>query len=294
MPRCRSPGSQKLHRPERYRAKRRYSAVRHRPAGVPGLSEPIRSRRFHPAALPPVPPLPSVPPLPPTPPTPPPPVLAESGQAMTPTATRQDSPRPRLSPPDQRKGRRPQSPGRRDGRIHDHRERLHLRLPARGPAQPGRSSPQVDSRLAVLAAVERGEIDIDEAMRRLDRAPTKLAQALSRSPSPGPSMAQVNRPARPPLNPFTGHSVVRDQGGSTCTTATIELQAIANARQEDLRNERYCTASTRATPRIFASMRRNVGLALISAGEAIADRRPSRPIATLQTAPTASTSRLAS
>lgn len=76
--------------------------------------------------------------------------------------------------------------------------------------------------------------------------------------------------------------------------STIELQAIANARQEDLRNERYCTASTRATPRIFASMRRNVGLALISAGEAIADRRPSRSIATLQTAPTASTSRLAS
>ena len=76
--------------------------------------------------------------------------------------------------------------------------------------------------------------------------------------------------------------------------SVIELQAMANARQEDLRNERYCTASTRATPRILASLRRNVGLALISAGEAIADRRSSRPSASLRTAPAASTSRLAS
>ena len=76
--------------------------------------------------------------------------------------------------------------------------------------------------------------------------------------------------------------------------SSIELQAIADARQDDLRNERYCTASTRATPRFLASIRRNVGLAMISAGEAIADRRPSRPSATLGTTPAASTSRFAS
>ena len=35
------------------------------------------------------------------------------------------------------------------------------------------SSPQTDTRLAgLLTAVERGEIDIDEAMRRLDRTAT--------------------------------------------------------------------------------------------------------------------------
>lgn len=76
--------------------------------------------------------------------------------------------------------------------------------------------------------------------------------------------------------------------------SAIELKAIAEAHQEDLRNERYCTASTRSTPRFLSHMRRNVGLALISAGEAIADRRPSRPSASLQTTPTASASRLAS
>lgn len=76
--------------------------------------------------------------------------------------------------------------------------------------------------------------------------------------------------------------------------SAIELQAIADARQDDLRNEKYCTASTRATPRFIASMRRNVGLALISAGEAIADRRPSRPGATIKATPAASTSHFAS
>ena len=75
--------------------------------------------------------------------------------------------------------------------------------------------------------------------------------------------------------------------------SAIELQAIADAHQEDLRNERYCTASTRATPRLLSTMRRNVGLALISAGEAIADRRPSRPSTTLQAAPASSASRFA-
>jgi hypothetical protein len=76
--------------------------------------------------------------------------------------------------------------------------------------------------------------------------------------------------------------------------SALELQAIADARQEELRNERYCTASTCGTPRFFSSMRCHFGLALISAGEAIADRRPSRPSATLRTAPTSSASRLAS
>ena len=76
--------------------------------------------------------------------------------------------------------------------------------------------------------------------------------------------------------------------------SAIELQAIAEAHQEDLRNERYCKASTRSTPRVLTSVRRNLGLALISAGEAIADRRPARPRANVESAPAASTSRLAS
>ncbi len=76
--------------------------------------------------------------------------------------------------------------------------------------------------------------------------------------------------------------------------SAIELQAIAEAHQEDLRNERYCKASTRGTPRFLASVRRTLGLALISAGEAIADRRSARPRANLKSVPAASTSRLAS
>ncbi len=42
--------------------------------------------------------------------------------------------------------------------------------PPEGSAKPDSSTAQADDRLAVLAALERGEIDIDEAMRRLDGA----------------------------------------------------------------------------------------------------------------------------
>lgn len=76
--------------------------------------------------------------------------------------------------------------------------------------------------------------------------------------------------------------------------SAIELQAIADAHLEDLRNERHRTAATRSTPGILAGMRRNVGLALIAAGEAIADRRSPRPSIASRTPSAASTSRLVS
>lgn len=74
----------------------------------------------------------------------------------------------------------------------------------------------------------------------------------------------------------------------------IELQAIADAHQEELRSERYCTASTRGAPIFLSNVRRYLGLALIWAGETIAGRRPSRPNPNLQTAPASSSSRFAS
>jgi hypothetical protein len=75
----------------------------------------------------------------------------------------------------------------------------------------------------------------------------------------------------------------------------IDLHAIAEAHQEELRNERYASASTstRATPRLVSRLRRNLGLALISAGESIADRRPSRTRPNLEIAPASSGSRFA-
>lgn len=76
--------------------------------------------------------------------------------------------------------------------------------------------------------------------------------------------------------------------------SAIELQAIVDAHQEDLRTERYPSASTRATPRLISSLRRYLGLALISAGETIADRRPARLNANLEPVPASSASRLGS
>jgi hypothetical protein len=76
--------------------------------------------------------------------------------------------------------------------------------------------------------------------------------------------------------------------------STFELEAIAEARQEDLRNEQYARASTRFTPGLVSRVRRNLGLALISAGESIADRRPAHSHANLEIAPASGGSRFAS
>lgn len=61
--------------------------------------------------------------------------------------------------------------------------------PAAPEASPEASGP--DPRLAVLEALERGELDVDEALRRLARAPGELASAAGR-PDPAadqPGMA---------------------------------------------------------------------------------------------------------
>ncbi len=131
---------------------------------------------------PPVPPFPSVPPhppalvtppTPPTPPTPATPILAESDQASALAAAGEENGQPETPS----EIAELESKGDALSRLADEMAAslngdgvATYSYPPEESALPDNSAPQADDRLAVLAALERGEIDIDEAMRRLDGA----------------------------------------------------------------------------------------------------------------------------
>lgn len=60
---------------------------------------------------------------------------------------------------------------------------------------------------------------------------------------------------------------------------TLELQTIARAHQDDLLDSGARYHLGRLSPGLLGRGRRGIGLALIAAGERLADRRVGRPVA---------------
>ena len=68
---------------------------------------------------------------------------------------------------------------------------------------------------------------------------------------------------------------------------SIDLQTIARAHQEDLLDSSARVHLGRLTPSLFTRGRRGIGLAMIAAGERLADRRSRRPAPSSAASPAA-------